>query len=50
MKQDQTQLKKKKVAYFDNHTQKIQIRELSRVESIRQYLNKTFKKDSPTVN
>jgi len=40
----QTKMKKKKIAYFDNHTQKIQIRELSRLESIKRYFGKAFKK------
>jgi len=43
-------MKKKKIAYFDNHTQKIQIRELSRVESIRRYFDKAFKKVSSPSN
>ena len=40
-------LKKKKIAYFNNHTQKIHIRELSRVESIKRYFDKAFKKVAP---
>jgi|GEM_PF-2363099 hypothetical protein len=40
-------MKKKKIAYFDNHTQKIQTRELSRVESIKRYFDKAFKKVAP---
>jgi hypothetical protein len=43
-------VKKKKIAYFDNHTQKIQIRELSRVESLRRYFDKAFKKITPPPN
>ena len=43
-------MKKKKIAYFDNHTQKIQIRELSRVESLRRYFDKALKKVASPSN
>jgi hypothetical protein len=43
-------LKKKKIAYFDNHTQKIQVRELSRLESLRQYFGKALKKVASSPN
>lgn len=39
-------MKNKKTAYFDNHTQSIQVRDLTRVESIKRYFNKAFKKSS----
>jgi hypothetical protein len=40
-------MKRRKIAYFDNHTKKIQTRELSRVESIKRYFDKAFKKVAP---
>lgn len=43
-------MRNKKIAYFDNHTQKIQIRELSRVESLMRYFDKALKKASLPSN
>jgi len=37
-------MEKKKVAYFDNNTQKIKVREVTRTEMIKRYLKKTFKR------
>tara|TARA_Y100000991_G_C21804332_1_gene276819 strand:- start:43 stop:174 length:132 start_codon:yes stop_codon:yes gene_type:complete len=43
-------MRNKKIAYFDNNTQKIQVRELSRLESLRRYFDKAFKKDASPPN
>ena len=37
-------MEKKKVAYFDNNTQKIMVREVTRPEMIKRYLKRTFKR------
>jgi hypothetical protein len=37
-------MEKKKIAYFDNNTQKIMVREITRTEKIKRYLKKTFNK------
>ena len=37
-------MEKKKVAYFDNNTQKIKVREVTRTEMIKRYLQRTFKR------
>lgn len=37
-------MEKKKVAYFDNNTQKIKVREVTRAEMIKRYLKRTFKR------
>ena len=37
-------MEKKKIAYFDNNTQKIMVREITRTEMIKRYLKKTFNK------
>lgn len=37
-------MEKKKIAYFDNNTQKIKVREITRTEKIKRYLKKTFNK------
>ena len=37
-------MEKKKVAYFDNNTQKIKVREVTRTEMIKRYLKRTFKR------
>ena len=37
-------MEKKKFAYFDNNTQKIKVREVTRTEMIKRYLKRTFKK------
>ena len=37
-------MEKKKIAYFDNNTQKIMVREITRAEKIKRYLKKTFNK------
>lgn len=37
-------MEKKKVAYFDNNTQKIKLREVTLTEMIKRYLKKTFKR------
>jgi len=34
----------KKIAYFDNNTQKIKVREVTRSEKIKRYIKKTFNK------
>ncbi len=33
---------KKKIVYFDNNTQKVKVREITRTEMIKRYLKKTF--------
>ena len=43
-------MQKKKIAYFNNQTQMIQIRELSRVELLKRYFDKAFKKVSSPTN
>lgn len=43
-------MKSKKIAYFDNQTQSIQVREPTRIESIKRYFNKAFKKTTPRSN
>ena len=37
-------MERKKIAYFDNNTQKIKVREVTRTEMIKRYLKKTFKR------
>jgi len=37
-------MEKKKIAYFDNNTQKIKVREVTRTEIIKRYLKNTFKR------
>lgn len=37
-------MEKKKIAYFDNNTQKIIVREVTRTETIKRFLKKTFNK------
>ena len=34
----------KKIAYFDNNTQKIMVREVTRTELIKSFIKKIFKK------
>ena len=34
----------KKIAYFDNNTQKIMVREVTRTELVKGYIKKTFQK------
>ena len=35
-------MEKKKIAYFDKNTQKIKVREVTRKETIKRFLKRTF--------